>query len=66
MWAPLKSLSLIIATRVITIEYYDCVTYNQKTGYLSYNACGSGKVQAVGFASLKNKLALNYDDFFAI
>ena len=45
----------------------DYLTYSKKTGYLSYDADGSGsKYKPVEVALLKKGLALTYDDIFII
>lgn len=44
----------------------DYLIYNRKTGYLSYDADGSGSKAAVEIALLKKGLAITYKDFFVI
>jgi serralysin len=44
----------------------DYVIYNNKTGVLSYDADGSGKDAALGFAQLNKGLALTFKDFFVV
>ena len=44
----------------------DYLIYNSKTGYLSYDADGSGTGKAVEFARLKPGLKLTYADFYVV
>jgi Ca2+-binding RTX toxin-like protein len=45
----------------------DYIIYNKKTGYLSYDADGSGsKYKAVEFAKLGKNLKMTYADFYVI
>lgn len=44
----------------------DRIVYNTKTGYLYYDADGSGKGAAVHFATLKAGTKIGYADFFVI
>ena len=44
----------------------DYLIYNKKTGYLSYDADGSGAGKAVEFAKLKAGLKMTYADFFVV
>jgi Ca2+-binding RTX toxin-like protein len=44
----------------------DHVIYNQATGALYYDADGNGALPAVQFATLTNRPALTYHDFFVI
>jgi len=44
----------------------DYLIYNNKTGYLSYDADGSGTGKAVEFAKLKAGLKITYADFYVI
>ena len=44
----------------------DYLIYNAKTGYLSYDADGSGAGKAIEFARLKTGLKLTYADFCVV
>jgi Ca2+-binding RTX toxin-like protein len=45
-----------------TVDADDHIIYNSKTGALSYDADGSGPIQAVQFATLDNHAALAAHD----
>jgi hypothetical protein len=44
----------------------DYLTYNRKTGYLSYDADGSGAGKAVEIAKIGKSLAMSSAEFFVI
>jgi serralysin len=44
----------------------DRIIYNKKTGALFYDADGNGSSKQVQIATLSNKAALTYKDFFVI
>jgi hypothetical protein len=44
----------------------DYLIYNKRTGYLSYDADGSGKGKAVEIAKLSKNLSIKHSDFFVV
>lgn len=64
--SPRKMASKYFTTGTKATDAYDRIIYDKKTGYLSYDADGSGKGAAVVFAKLAAGLKLTYADFSII
>jgi len=64
--SPRKLASKYFTVGTKATDPYDRIIYDKKTGYLSYDADGSGKGAAVIFAKLAAGLKMTYADFYVV